>query len=183
MYHLVGELPRHLYVYVDSAFTHKEPQGFIPAVWYGLVSYPGRLWGCTCLLENGAVYRNIPVHAIAFNERPKPTWTPKEAQAWDCYGNQFTTIEYRYLSGLECQVKASDIETIYGDYLFTAAPIGDGFSANPEQAKEFMFIQLRNGRLTVRPTNHVVITEKSFTGEVEEWPKGLQVQTKVWSCE
>lgn len=40
---LVGELPRHLYVYVDTEHTHQEPRGFIPAVWFGLVSYPGRM--------------------------------------------------------------------------------------------------------------------------------------------
>jgi len=44
-YSLVGQLPHHLYVFIDSTFTHKEPAGFIPAVWFGLVSYPGRMWG------------------------------------------------------------------------------------------------------------------------------------------
>ena len=85
LYTLVGELPRHLYVWVDSAYTHQDPQGFIPAVWYGLVSYPGRCWGATVLLESGAIYRNVPCHALAFNDWPEPEWTPQDAQTWDCY--------------------------------------------------------------------------------------------------
>ena len=179
---LVGELPRHIYCYVDSTFTHKEPQGFLPCVWFGLVSYPGRLWGCTVMLESGAIYRNIPSHAIAFEERPEDRWYPQEAQAWDCYGEDFTTLEYRYLAGLDCKV---NLPSGYheGQYLFTAAPVGDGFSAYPEQAKEFCFIQLDNGRLTIQPTNHVVFRERSFTDNKLEFPQGLRRQSVVWSAE
>ena len=55
-YTLVGEIG-HRYVFVDASFTHKDGIGFIPAVWYGLVSYPGRAWGCTVLLESGTRVR------------------------------------------------------------------------------------------------------------------------------
>ena len=33
---VTGQLPRHQYVWIDTNFTHKEPHGFIPAVWFGL---------------------------------------------------------------------------------------------------------------------------------------------------
>jgi len=177
-YSLVGELPRHLYCCVDSRFTHSEPCGFVPCVWFGLVSFPGRLWGCTVMLESGAIYRNVPAHAIAFSEAPEAAWTPEDSQAWDCYGERFTCLEYRYLSGLECRVLDEN-----GIYLFTAAPVGDGFSAYPDQAKEFCFIELDNGRLTIQPTNHVVFRERSFTDNRLEFPKGLKRQSDVWSCE
>jgi hypothetical protein len=179
---LVGELPRHLYCYVDSQFTHKEPHGFLPCVWFGLVSYPGRLWGCTIMLECGAIYRNVPSHAMAFTEHPEKPWYTEEAQAWDCYGEDFTTLEYRYLAGLDCRVNLPS-GAYEGQYLFTAAPVGDGFSAYPEQAKEFCFIQLNNGRLTIQPTNHVVFRERSFTDNKLEFPVGLKRQTDVWSAE
>ena len=178
---LVGELPRHLYCYVDSRYTHQEPTGFIPCVWFGLVSYPGRTWGCTVMLESGAIYRNVPAHGLAFT-MPTPTWTPKEAQHWDCYGEDFTCLEYTYLAGLACKTKANGREHI-GTYLFTAAPVGDAFSAYPEQAKEFCFIQLENGRLTIQPTNHVVFQELSFTDENFTFPSGLNRQTDIYSAE
>lgn len=69
-YDLIGQLPHHQYVHVDTAFTHKAPEvSSTPAVWFGLVSYPGRAWGCTVLLESGAVYRNLPLHALAQRQR------------------------------------------------------------------------------------------------------------------
>lgn len=180
---VAGQLPRHHYVFVDSTFTHKEPVGFIPAVWFGLASVPGRMWGCTVMLESGAVYRNLPPHVLAFRSDPEPLWTPQDAQRWDCYGERFSTIEYQYLSGLDVLAMIG-MGTVRGKYLFTAAPIGDGFSLYPEQAKEFTFVKLDNGRLTVQPTNYVIFREKSFTTNPDmQWPTGLKRQTDIWTCE
>ena len=63
-----GGLPEHQYVYIDSAFCASGPRRWLPAVWFGLVAYTGRAWGCTVLLESGAIYRNLPLHALA--DRP-----------------------------------------------------------------------------------------------------------------
>lgn len=182
MYNLVGELPRHIYCYVDSSYTHKKPSGFLPCVWFGLVSYPGRVWGCNVMLECGAIYRSVPTHAIVFSDKPRKTWSAKDAQTWDCYGSGFTTIEYKYLHTLHCKVLANG-KRYEGQYLFTAAPIGDGFSAVPDQAKEFTFVSLLNGRLTVQPTNHIVFRERSFTDNKLEFPQGLKRQSDIWSAE
>ena len=61
---VIGAIP-HRYVWVDSQFTHLVPCGFIRAVWFGLVSIPSRMWGCNVVLESGAIYRNLPLHALA----------------------------------------------------------------------------------------------------------------------
>jgi len=181
-YTLTGQLPAHQYCLVDSTHTHKDPIGFLPAVWYGLVAYPGRMWGCTVMLESGAIFRNLPPHAIAFDPEPDGVWTPQDAQTWDCYGWDFTTLEYDYLRGLECRVKANGKDHI-GEYLFTVAPVGDAYSAAPDQAKEFTFVKLDNGWLTIQPTNHTVFRERSFTGSQMEFPAGLKRQTTVWTVE
>jgi hypothetical protein len=179
---LTGQLPRHLYCWVDTRHTHTQPCGFIPAVWFGLVSYPGRMWGCTVMLESGAIYRNLPAHAICFDPNPVGEWTPQDAQTWDCYGLEFTALEYDFLRGLECKVRVNGNEHL-GEYLFTVAPIGDGFSAYPEQAKEFTFVKLDSGWMTVQPTNHVVFRERSFTDNKLEFPKGMKRQAEVWTVE
>jgi hypothetical protein len=91
-------------------------------------------------------------------------------------------LEYDYLKGLEGLVK-TDRDDCLGEYLFSVAHVGDGYSAAPEQAKEFVFMKLDNGRLTIQPTNHIVFRERSFTGDVLEFPVGLKRQTDIWSCE
>ena len=174
----IGSLPKHLYVLVDSRFTHEEPCGFVPGVWFGLVSIPGRVWGLNIMLECGAVYRNLPPHAIAFSA-DAPDWGVNDAQLWDCYGTDWSAHEYTYLRGLRCQAIIKN-KTFQGEYRFTIAPMNDGFSDSPEQNKEFMFIQLENDRLTIQPTNKVVFEDRSFTdGPVPR----LKLQEQYWSCE
>lgn len=186
---LVGSLVTHRYVWVDTTFTHAVPQGprFQPAVWFGLVSVPGRMWGCTVLLESGAVYRALPPMAIAFiqisdNGGDDDDTYEEAAQTWDCYGTDFSVIEYPYLSGLSCLAKTDTIVRP-GRHLFAVAPVGDPFSAQPEQAKEFHFIQLDSGRLTIQPTNRVVYQDASFTSTNASFPVGLKLQTDIYRCE
>src|SRR6185312_6480461 len=174
-----GQLPHHIDCFADSAFFAKKPDGFKPVRWFGLTSRYGEMWGCTVMLENGAVYRNIPPHAMAFCPDPGHSWTAADAQVWECYGPQFTTLVYGVLDGLECLIKPN----FGGRYLFTAVPIGDGFSREPAQSKEFMFCATNHGRLAIRPTDQILFRDKSFTAPATDWPKDLKRQRERWHCE
>ncbi len=180
LYTSAGSLPRHVYALVDRAFTRRDGQGWEPCIWFGLRSYPGRAWGCHVLLECGAVVRDLPLHALASHE-DAPPWTLGQAQHWDCYGWQFSTHAYALLDGLEADAKCGDaIER--GDYLFSALPIGDAYSAEPAESKEFCFLRLHNGRFCSQPTNRVLFEDRSFT-ENSGWPEDVLRQTEIWSCE
>lgn len=74
-------------------------------------------------------------------------------------------------------------QMLIGHYLFTVAPINDGFSNQPEQNKELFFIQLDNGRLTVQPTNCFKFEDVSFTDKFKhslDLPKGLKAQNQIY---
>jgi hypothetical protein len=172
-----GSLPRHLYVRVDGSFVGR--QGWLDAVWFGLHAHVGRAWGCTVMFDDGAVYRNLPPHALAFDD-DAPEWTIRQAQSWDCYGPQFSLVAYTYLEGMGAVAKCNGAD-VPAMYLFTAVPFGDGFTQEPEQDKEFMFLRTDHGRLTIQPTNRVRFIDKSFT-KAGEWPR-LSVQRNVYSCE
>lgn len=58
----IGQLPRHLYCWVDSRFTHEEPIGFVEAMWVGLTSIPGRAWGINVLLRDGGSSTVVYLH-------------------------------------------------------------------------------------------------------------------------
>jgi hypothetical protein len=176
-----GSLPQHIYCHVERSFVRTgEQTGTEPAVWFGLRAYPGRAWGAHVMLECGAVVRDVPLHALAQHVDAED-WLLEESQHWDCYGDQFSLVRYTYLSGLEARAKCGPAEHL-GEYLFTACPLNDGFSAEPEQSKEFMFLALRNGRFTAQPTNRVLFIERSFTDSTG-WPADIQRQSEVWSCE
>jgi len=185
MYELVGQLPHHQYVFVDTAFTHRAPETpSLPAIWFGLVSYPSRALGCTVLLESGAVYRNVPLHALAHTpEGLHIPWGLQDAQHWDCYSSGFTTLAYDTLSGLACLAKTAPGEQRKGAYLCTIAPMGDAYSAVPAQAKELVLVALNNGRYTLQPTDRVVFRDASFTVGDLAFPRGLRRQDETYSAE
>lgn len=176
-----ASLPIHQYAWIDRAFIRRDGVGFEPCVWFGLHAHPGRMWGLHVMLECGAVYRNLPPHALAFSEKPRMQWTARHAQRWDCYGREFALVRYEYLAGLEASVRTQG-EEVMASYLFTAVPIADGFTEAPEQDKEFMFMRTRDGRLTIQPTNGLLFIDQSFTTGLA-WPHDLKCQAEHYSCE
>lgn len=176
-----GDLPKHIYCFVDSKFIRTNSKDFFldyePCVWFGIRSWPGRAWGCHIMLECGAIYRDVPPHAISFSSNPHTdNWCLKNAQRWNCYGTQFSTIEYTFLQGLSLYTREQK-----GKYLFTAVPLNDGYTEAPEQAKEFVFCHLANDRLAILPTNMILFEDRSFGKP--EWPSNLKLATQKWSAE
>jgi hypothetical protein len=176
----IGSIPTHQYVYIDSRFTHKEPCGFVEAMWVGITSIPGRAWGINVILrDGGALYRNLPPHAVSFTQG-HCNWSINQAQLWDCYSYDFTAIANPHLRGVRMQAKIHDV--IYkGEYLFNITHVNDGWSDTPEQDKDFYFIKLENGRLTIQPTNRITFQDASFIVN-DKLPK-LKLHNQVYSCE
>lgn len=175
-----GSLPKHIYCWVDSSFVRKNaPKGvFEPCVWFALHSKPGEAWGCHVMLECGAVWRGVPPHALAFSRIATDKWLLADAQVWDCYGDQFSIEEYKYLQAQRVEVRGTGD---FGRYLFTVIPMNDGFTNHPSQSKEFMFVELDNGRLTILPTNKLRFHDESFTAG--DWPKDLKLNNTIWRVE
>ncbi|NBO70784.1 MAG: hypothetical protein EBU66_10275 [Bacteroidetes bacterium] len=175
-----GNIPHHIYCWVDSSFVRKyaPKYTFEPCIWFGLHSKPGHSWGCHIMLECGAVYRGVPPHALAFDVAPDPMWSLLDSQIWDCYGDQFSVVRYDYLNGQRAEIRSNGL---FGRYLFTAIPMNDGFTMEPTQSKEFMFIELDNGRLCIMPTNELRFHDKSFTEG--DWPTNIKLNTTSWRVE
>lgn len=180
IYSKIGVIPVHQYVYIDSRYTHKKPCGFVEAMWTGITSIPGRVWGINVILrQGGAMYRNIPPHAVSFSKKAVG-WNIQQAQLWDCYSYDFTVIANPHLRGLRVGAKIGP--NIYsGEYLFNVTHLNDGWSDTPEQDKEFYFLKLDNGRLTIQPTNRIRFADSSFI-ESDKMPD-LKLSEKIYSCE
>jgi hypothetical protein len=178
-YTKIGALPTHRYIWVHSYYTHEEPVGLVEAMWVGLTSIPGRAWGINIILrDGGALYRNIPPHAVAFR-KDVDDWEISQAQLWDCYSYDFTVLQNPIMRGMEVTVKVEDL-ILHGEYLFSVTHLHDGWSDSPDQDKEFIFVKLNNGRLTIQPTNRVRFIDHSFT--TNELPK-LKLQETIYTCE
>ena len=176
----IAPLPTHRYVLVDSNFTHKTPRGFVEAMWVGVTSIPSRAWGINIILrDGGALYRNLPPHSIGFNTE-NFGWTLPQAQLWDCYSYHFTIVQSPILRGLRMRAKVKG-ELLTGEYLFHVTHVDDGWSDSPDQDKEFYFIKLDNGRLTIQPTNRITFIDASFI--VNDKLPELKLSDTIYSCE
>lgn len=161
LYTKTGSLPFHLYVWVDSSFLYKEPRGWVEGMAISLTSIPGRSWGWNVILaDGGALYRQLPTHALAL-KAPPSSWSLDQSGLWNCYSYQFTILHNPILEGMAMTCKIED--GIYnGKYLWSITFMNDGWSRTPEQDKEFYFISLDNGRLTIQPTNKITFQDSSF---------------------
>lgn len=175
----IGSIPFHFYAFIDSSFTHKDNQGYQEVMVIGLTSIPGRCWGLSVIFsQGGALYRQIPPHALTFSENAS-SWTLDQAQLWNCYSYSFTTLYNPILKGMRMSTKIHN-KIYYGEYLFSATHIEDGWSNTPEQDKEFFFIKLDNGRLTIQPTNKITFIDKSFIDNTSI--ASLKLNETVYSC-
>ena len=177
----IGALPTHRYIWIDSEYTHEKPIGPVEAMWVGLTSIPSRAWGINVILrDGGALYRNIPPNAVRFKENSLENWRIGDSQLWDCYSYNFTILQNPILRGMPVTTKIG-VNILLGTYLFSTAHLNDGWSDSPDQDKEFIFIELDNGRLTIQPTNRVAFIDKSYTLPTT-LPK-LKLQETIYSCE
>jgi len=180
-------LPRHLYVHADrKAMSAGQAEGFEECVWIGLNAVPHRAWSCTVLLKCGAMYRNLPLSALAVGTNGfDEGWSAQDAQRWDCFGWDFTTLAYPTLQELDCSVWLPHRKAwMAGSYLFTAEFYGDAYSMEPSQTKAHHFIELSNGRVGSYPGNNILWNEPSFHGIAHNTkPSWLKVQTETFHAE
>ncbi len=79
-------------------------------------------------------------------------------------------------------MKHHDIIEMVNDLLDEQGEVTIGnLTFYPSQSKEFMFIQLDNGRLTIMPTNELRFHDKSYTEG--DWPKDLKLNDSTWRVE
>lgn len=183
-----GSIPAHQYVWVARKFVRKHcNSGWEPAIWFGLQSTPSRAFGLHIRLDDGAIVRNLPPHAIKWlsgDGEESGDWGMEDAQVWDCTGDHFSVHEYTYLQEMECVVRDAAGMNRHGTYLFTVIPMRDGYSREPEQQKEYLFIRTDEGRLAIRPTNMTLVIDQSQKKiDRVEWPEDVKPQTEKWHAE
>ena len=179
----VGDVPRPMYAYVDEFYLGGQPN-HVECLIYGLSALPGRAWGLSALMKNGATYQHLPVQAFSqhvdqtrFHCHELP-----DLQVWSCYGQQFAVHEYAALREMAVRVYLGDGQWEMGRYWFTAAPYNDFYSMTPDQHKHFNFVWLNCGALASLPGNRLLFSEPSFTTQLPEWGErpAYKVNTHYW---
>lgn len=153
---------------------------------FAIQSYPGRTLAFHVMLQSGAHYRGVPLHAVAL--RPDATERGLgDCALWDCFTFRPVVHCYGYLRdhAALCYTRHGQVE---GKYLFTVDWLpddsGPGFTHLPEQNKCAHVMALQDGNLAALPTNRIAWRDGYFVGRNPN-PRAQEytVQTQVWQAE
>lgn len=181
----IADIPKPFYCYVANEFLYDQQKGFgdfTECMAYGLSSLPSRAWGISVLLKSGGLVQHVPLHALTTNPPMTHKHPLDHLQIWSCFGWDFATHEYDFLSEMPVRVymKSGDWEN--GTYIFTAAPYDDEYSSTPDQHKHFNFIELECGQIGAYPGNRCLFYDSSFVEMPDKRPD-YYTNTHIWRIE
>jgi hypothetical protein len=174
----------HRYAFVRERFLYdgdESKTGMIPAVIHGISSTPSRSLGFHVLLENGARWSDLPLHALA-HKQDAPELPLEELSLFDAFGYDLTVTEYEYLRELEVEAKLRSGRKELGVYVLSLDWIRNGWSDFPAQHKELHLIALDSGNFAVLPNYNLSWRDPSFVEPATQMPH-YRAQSTVWHSE
>lgn len=175
----------YLRVFVRLPFIAQR-EGWEAAYAFGIQSISGRALGFHVMLQSGAHYRGVPIHALATRECAQRPLS--DCQLWDCFSCKPVVTVFSYLRDHQarCYLKSGAVD---GSYLFTVDWLPDswerpGFTLRPEQNKCAHIMALADGNLAALPTNRIAWKDAYFCGRSPD-PKqaGYVIQEEIYQAE
>ena len=153
-----ANLPYHLYVKVSNKFLGPDmPTGMTAALWHGIYCRPGQVPLAHVLLESGAHWSGLPIHALTTSE----IWNEaSDLIPWGGMGENLDVWHAHYLEGL----LVSTLKPIKESGRHTGIMIdwSDGFSKYPQEHKPLSLINLSNGQFALLPNNYFLLHDDHF---------------------
>jgi hypothetical protein len=151
------QLPHHFYVKVNNKHLGPNmPDGFTEGIWHGIHSREGQMLMCHVMLETGAHWSGIPLHALSTTNY---FFAPDLVMPWYAMGEQIIAVQLPYLEGL----KATDRNHNVGRHTGIMIDWADGYSRYPQEHKPLNLISLDSGPFVLMPNNYVIYKDKHFT--------------------
>lgn len=179
-------LPRHLYGYVRNSYcSDVDPKLMVPCVIFGVEVVPGVAPMFHILREDGALYSQLPLHALAHSKLPGPAFTIRETVRWDAFGWNVSAVAYEYLRGMTFRVKRRFAKKEQNaTYLCTLDYFDNGWSEHPEQHKHFHLLAADDGNYLLESNDHCRVNDESFV-DFDRLKKPVQLKrnTEHWSSE
>ena len=159
---------------------------------FGLASITGRALLFHAIMENGAVFYRLPIHAFIqrdYKVENVPRRRLDELELWNCFSYYPAITTYDILLGQSGKYIGKDKEWHAGKYLFTvdfAHPesniVDTDHSEIPHEHKCAHVLALDDGNYAAQPNNRLIWSLPSFTVK-DEVPFDWKVQTHEWSVE
>ncbi len=170
--------------YIKNEFLYNFEQGhgeFTEGYVFGVCAMEGRCLSFHVLLETGAQWARLPVHAIVF-QKEAPSLELKYIQPWDCPSYHVAVTAYSYLRNMPTKVLLGNGQMVRGNYLFTVDYAEMAFAENDEHKCSHL-IKTENGLLIAQPNNRCLWGDAILTN-IETYPSYKSCdQSSNWSAE
>jgi hypothetical protein len=172
---------------VRSEFLHNleaHRNEYTEAYVFGVSALRNRALGFHALLETGAVFWRLPIHALT--TKPFAPVALEDMQLWSCLSSTIHVIQYAHLKEMQVDVRLPGV-TARGEYRFTIDFFPDrdldtSLAEVPDQHKCAHIIALDDGPFCALPNNRVIWLDESFV-RPSAAPLGYKTNTHVWACE
>ena len=160
-----ANLPFHIYVWIDNKFLGDNvPEGKTFGLWHGVHSREGQILMAHVLLETGAHWSGLPLHAMSSYSGPKD-WIEKDPSVlmpWGAMGPDIEAWNAKYLEGIpvDCfRVQQKGRHTgIMIDWT-------GGFDRYPQEHKPLNLVSLDSGQFALQPNNYCKFRDDHFIKE------------------
>lgn len=160
-----ANLPYHIYVFVDNKFLGQQmPKGKTFALWYGIHSRENQIPMAHVLLESGANWSGLPLHAISNFYGPEE-WEEKPIKQlfpWASMGPDIEAWNAKYLEGLKVEIYRLGW---LGRHTGIIIDWNNGFDRYPQEHKPLNLISLDTGQFSLQPNNHCRFIDDHFIKE------------------
>lgn len=154
-----ANLPFHFYVNVQNSFLGPDmPPGTTAAIWHGVYARDYQTLITHVLLESGAHWSGLPLHAISTTL--DFSVSRENLMPWASMGEETEAWYANYLEGLECLVHAPFKAS--GRHTGIMIDWSDGFSRYPKEHKPLNLINLDSGQFALLPNNYATYTDSHF---------------------
>jgi len=174
-------LPFHIYVWVNNKYLGpKMPEGYTYALWHGIHSREGQIPMAHVLLESGAHWSGLPLHAMS-NFHGPDTWKEKphnDLIPWTAMGPNIEAWHAKYLEGLEVELFRYGWK---GRHTGIIIDWTDGFDRYPQEHKPLNLVSLEDGQFALQPNNYCRFRDDHFIDETKfEQTKFYRRGEEVW---
>lgn len=157
-----SNLPFHFYINVNNKYLGSNiPKGFTGGIWHGVFGRLNQVLSCHVLLESGANWSGLPLHAISSSDNY--SYSHEELMPWSTMGENIDVIHMKYLEGMKCCTR----QIITSEARHTGIVIDwtDGFSKYPQEHKPLNLIELFSGQFALYPNNYLEFEDQHFVSE------------------
>ncbi len=168
-------LPFPIYVNVSNQMLGMQTPGVTRGMWHGVHSRLSQVVMCHVMLESGAHWSGLPIHAISATHT---FCSPEEACRWGAMGERITVTHLPMLAGTRAETK----DGADGTHTGLVIDWTDHWATVPAEHKPLNVIAMATGPYRLLPNNEMRVWDPHLLDEarIHDVKEYRRIRTVYW---